>query len=158
MKPRQPLIPVLVALGCLLLPATAMGTGALSGAAHRASAALDFRIVIPPVMRVMENEHPLQLTAAADGPTRAEQRLVVMSNMKRGFCATLRLASADVRGWQLQAAEHSAARLETVTDGYRVCVSRPGQYTLVLQHAFDTRPGHDQAAVQWPIRTDLTTL
>jgi hypothetical protein len=37
-----------------------------------AGAALDFRIIIPPIMRVLENSHPTQLTPIVGGAWSAE--------------------------------------------------------------------------------------
>jgi hypothetical protein len=123
----------------------------------RASAALDFRIIIPPVMQVLENSHPGELQADASGVLSAQQRLVVVSNMKRGFCVSLRMAEPQLAGWRLQHSSLEAGvRLEPAADGYRLCTSRPGRYTLQLQHEF----GHTdlKTAQRWPLQTDLTPL
>lgn len=147
-------------LGLLLAPAPSLGesmliTGSEGGGA---SAALNFRIVIPPVMRVLENSHPLQLDASADGALSAEQRLVVLSNMKRGFCVSLRLATPGVDGWKLQTAPDNGMNLSPVSDGYRLCSTRPGRYTLMLQHRFDvTSPGQPDG-LHWPVQTEIAAI
>jgi hypothetical protein len=45
-----------------------------------------------------------------------------------------------------------------VSDGYRLCTARPGRYTLLLQHEFDTAAGSDRTALRWPVQTDLTAM
>lgn len=157
MNPSRTLLPLVLVLMAVLVPSVSRSDSALAAAGHGARAALDFRIVIPPVMRVVENSYPQQL-AASEGAARAEQRLIVMSNLKHGFCASLRLTNAQVQGWRLQAAPDPAVSLQAVADGYRLCANRPGRYTLVLQHAFDTLPGSEQTALQWPVQTNITAL
>jgi hypothetical protein len=123
----------------------------------KASAALDFRIIIPPVMRVLENSHPTELMPDAAGALSGQQRLVVVSNMKRGFCVSLRMAEPQRAGWRLQqASAASGVNLEPVQDGYRLCASKPGRYTLQLQHEFVANPL--LSAQRWPVQTDLSTL
>lgn len=141
----------LAALGLLLAPLPVAAEATLTtGAGGGASAGLDFRIVIPAVMRVIENSHPLQI----DGDRPVEQRLVVLSNMKHGFCASLRLQDPQVSGWRLQADATDGVTLQPVADGYRLCASRPGRYTLRLQHDFPSL----QAAQGWPVQTELMAL
>ena len=122
----------------------------------KASAALDFRIIIPPVMRVLENSHPSELMPDAAGALSGQQRLVVVSNMKRGFCVSLRMAEPQRAGWQLSTASDQNVTLIPVADGYRLCAAAPGHYTLLLDHRF-VSPG-DQLARRWPVQTDLTTI
>lgn len=123
-----------------------------------ASASVDIRIVIPPVMQVIENTHPTQLGMPVNGEWSAQQKLVVHSTMKRGFCVTLRLAAPQVEGWRLQTAQQGGTTLSEVADGYRVCTARPGRHTLLLQHAFATESTAIHPALGWPVRTDLTAL
>lgn len=115
-----------------------------------ASAGLNFRIVIPPVMRVIENSHPTQVGQDQT----VEQRLVVLSNMKNGFCASLRLSDPAVTTWRLQTDEVDGVTLQAVAAGYRLCTSRPGRYTLRLQHDFGTQ----RSALIWPVQTELMVL
>lgn len=158
MKATRSLLPLLACLGWLLSPSTGLSEGVMAPSRAHASAGLDFRIVIPPMMRVLENSHPHELEPTAEGGSRAQQRLVVVSNMKRGFCASLRLAEGEVQSWRLQSAGDSTLTLQAVAEGYRICATRPGRFTLVLHHAFDREPGQTQAAISWPVRTDLTAL
>lgn len=142
----------LTALGLLLAPLPGSAEATLTVGTGGASASLDFRIVIPPVMRVIENSHPAQIS----GDQPVEQRLVVLSNMKHGFCASLRIQDPSLAGWRLQTEEGSAATLQTAPDGYRLCVSRPGRYAFRLQHDFGSTVA--QAARAWPVQTDLMAL
>ena len=109
-----------------------------------ASAGLNFRIVIPPVMRVIENSHPTQVGQDQT----VEQRLVVLSNMKNG------LSDPAVTTWRLQTDEVDGITLQAVAAGYRLCTSRPGRYTLRLQHDFGTQ----RSALIWPVQTELMVL
>lgn len=156
---RLPQLPALaVSLGLLLVPAAGQGEARFNITEPTASASLDFRIVIPPIMRVLENSHPWQLDAGADGSLAASQRLVVLSNMKHGFCVTLRLAAPAPGEWQVEAAPEPGVSVQPAGDGWRLCSARPGRYTLQLQHRF-TRTAHGQTpGTAWPVQTDITTL
>lgn len=142
----------LAALSLLLTPLPAAAEAVLVTGAGKASAALNFRLVIPPVMRVIENSHPMQI----DGVQPVEQRLVVLSNMKHGFCASLRLNDPQLAGWRLKTEETGGVTLQPLADGYRLCANRPGRFTLRLQHEF--APGPLQAAQTWPVQTELMAL
>lgn len=145
-------------LALLLAPVAATAEGSVASPGGNASAALDFRIIIPPIMRVLENSHPQQLAADADGTLGAEQRLVVLSNMKRGFCVQLRLGNTGLEGWQLEATPEPGLTQQTSADGYRFCSARPGRYTLVLQHRFTADNATPSAQLHWPVQTDIVTL
>jgi len=147
-----PLPALLAALALLLAPAPGAAEAVLVTGAGKASAALNFRVVIPPVMRVIENSHPMQI----DGAQPVEQRLVVLSNMKHGFCASLRLNDPQLTGWRLKTEETAGVTLQPLADGYRLCANRPGRFTLRLQHEF--APGPFQAAQTWPVQTELLAL
>ncbi|MDP2985896.1 MAG: hypothetical protein Q8M80_07605 [Hydrogenophaga sp.] len=125
---------------------------------HRASASIDIRIVVPPIMRVLENSHPSQLVPVVGGDWSAEQRLVVLSTMKRGFCVTLRMNTSDVEAWRLQTEQTGGITLNPVSDGYRLCTPRPGRYTLLLQHEFEASGNGDMQSLRWPVQTDITAL
>lgn len=151
---------LIASLGWLLAPIPSLGESVLiSGSESRgASATLNFRIVIPPMMKIMENSHPPQLDAGTDGALSAEQRLVVLSNLKRGFCVTLRLARSDLGTWRMDTADDNGVSLSPVSDGYRLCSARPGRYTLVLRHRFDGVDTGQQALRDWPVHTDITAI
>lgn len=159
--PNRPLFPALLACALLLVPATGIGESALVHQG-KAGASLDFRIIIPPVMRVLENSHPVALDAEASGDWSAQQRLVVVSNMKRGFCVTLRMSTPEVDAWRLKTAQQDSITLTQVNDGYRVCAPRAGRYTLLLDHEFNAAhksSGNGTAgALRWPVQTDITAL
>ena len=158
---NAPFRPVLTALVGLALAAPGHSLAesvVVSGVNHGgASVSVDIRIVVPAVMQVIENSHPTQLGMAVDGRWTAQQKLVVHSTMKRGFCVSLRLA-----------AQHGGTTLTPVADGYRLCTSRPGRHTLMLQHAFASAPGAASApsadltglppSLSWPVRTDVAAL
>lgn len=148
----------LTAVGLLFTPLAGMGESSLAGPSRSAGASLDFRIVIPPVMQLLENSHPARLDLPASGALSAQQKLVVVSNMKRGFCVTMRVDADEVDGWRLQTAQHGGITLLEVDDGYRLCTARPGRYTLLLQHEFDAAPGESPKALAWPVQTDITAL
>lgn len=153
----NPLKFCLLTLAVVAAASLARAESGFAAPGGRASAALDFRIIIPAVMRVLENSHPGELQADASGALSAQQRLVVVSNMKRGFCVSLRMPEPQRAGWRLQhSGSESGVRLEPAADGYRLCTSRPGRYTLQLQHDFGNTAL--QAAQRWPVQTDLITL
>lgn len=154
---KRPLVLALSASALLLVPATGIGESVL---VHQGSpgAALDFRIIIPPVMRVLENSHPVSLNAEANGDWSAQQRLVVVSNMKRGFCVTLRMSAPEVDTWRLRMAQEAGTTLSPVSDGYRLCAPRAGSYTLLLEHEFDATGQSTSGALRWPVQTDITAL
>lgn len=169
---NAPFRPVLTALVGLALAAPGHSLAesvVVSGVNHGgASVSVDIRIVVPAVMQVIENSHPTQLGMAVDGRWTAQQKLVVHSTMKRGFCVSLRLAAPQVAGWQLDTAQLGGTTLTPVADGYRLCTSRPGRHTLMLQHAFASAPGAASVpsadltglppVLNWPVRTDVTAL
>lgn len=159
MKPAVFRLPALVtSLALLLAPVASQGEARFTSTEARTSAALDFRIVIPPVMRVLENSHPQQLSALEAGGFGAEQRLVVLSNMKHGFCVTLRLALPGAGPWQLDATPEPGVTVQPAGDGWRLCSARPGRYTLVLQHRFGASAAAPSTGLGWPVQTDITTL
>jgi hypothetical protein len=159
MKPAvRRLVALAASLGLLLAPAASQGEARFSSAAPAASGSLDFRIIIPPVMRVLENSHPGQLDTGADGSLGAPQRLVVLSNMKHGFCVTLRLAASDLGRWQVEVAPEPGITVQPAGDGWRLCSARPGRYTLQLQHRFGLTADGTTASLAWPVQTDITTL
>lgn len=156
---KHPLFLALAASVLVLAPSTSIGESVLASTG-KASATLELRIVIPPVMRVLENSHPVRMDAEASGDWSAEQRLVVVSNMKRGFCVTLRMSAPEVEAWRLNTPKTGGVTLNPVSDGYRLCAPRPGRYTLLLQHEFAaaTTQRTNTGALRWPVQTDITAL
>lgn len=159
LPPHSSAAALLLAAGLLLVPAPGRSESSMAGQMRGSSASLDFRIVIPPVMQLLENSHPALLEPAASGARNAQQRLVVVSNMKHGFCVTMRLEAPQVHAWRLRAARPSdGVSLQAVIDGYRLCSARLGHYTLLLQHEFDETTDEAAKAMPWPVRTDITAL
>lgn len=109
-------------------------------------------------MRVLENSHPAQLIPESGGDWSAEQRLVVISTMKRGFCVTLRMNTSDVEAWRLQTEQSGGITLSPVSDGYRLCTPRPGRYTLLLQHEFEASGNSAMQSLRWPVQTDISAI
>jgi hypothetical protein len=156
MSSHRLVVPALAAMALMLVPATSIGESVLVHEG-KAGASLDFRIIIPPIMRVLENSHPQELATSSDGEASAEQRLVVQSNLKQGFCVSLRLAAPQLDSWELKTAPQSGVRLSPVADGYRLCGPRPGHYTVLLRHRFGT--GESRAnALHWPVQTDISAI
>lgn len=152
----RPLLVCVCASLVLLAPAPGMGEG-LMVAQGKAGAALDIRIIIPPVMQLLENSHPQQLDSFADGKVSAQQRLVVLSNMRGGFCVSLRRAAPQLGSWELQTAPQSGIQLTPAADGYSLCGTRPGRYTVLLQHHFGTSD-RSATALRWPVQTDISAI
>ncbi len=156
--PLRSLLPWLTSLGLLLAPLPGMGESRFSSQANSVSGSLDFRIVIPPIIRVLENSHPDSLNANADGAWNGQQRLVVLSNMKRGFCVTLRQTDPQWQAWTLSTSQDNGVSLSPVADGYRLCTARPGRYTLLLEHEFRAPTDGSAIAARWPVQTDLMAM
>ncbi|MFW2355916.1 hypothetical protein [Hydrogenophaga sp.] len=155
---KHSLVSALAACALLLFPATSIGESVLVGSGS-ASAGQEFRIVIPSVLRVLENRYPVSLVAESTGNWSAQQRLVVASNMKRGFCVTLRVSVPEVQAWRLRTPQVRDITQEAVRDGYRLCASGPGRYALVLNHEFDAATQRSAfGALLWPVQTDITAL
>ena len=152
--------PIRVACALLVLaaPPSALPESRLAtGANLSASASLDFRIVVPPMTRMLDNRHPASLWTAGGAPE-AQQELVVLTTMPRGFCALLRLTSTEVRDWTLHTRAPNVS-VQRTGDGYRVCAPRHGRHTLVLHHEFALRtPLDTRTTVPWPVQTEFSAL
>lgn len=125
----------------------------------KASAHLNFRVLVPAVAQLEANQHPLQMVAddLDRGTHRAEQRLIVFSNLRRGLCMQLRLALPQVSGWQVQVADPASASLTPLGgDGYRLCTQRIGRTAIALVHRFEAH-GQTQP-LPWPVQTELHAI
>ena len=163
------LIPALaLGLGLATYLPNALADGAPSADGRQTGSSLDFRIIIPPVLRVVENSYPPVLPTA-DGSTgriSALQRVVLVSTMRRGFCMDLRLTQprmTHMTDWQLQASGSTGISVAPSEGGHRVCASRAGRYELTLQHAFRLKDRLSASAVpapavDWPVHLDLVAL
>jgi hypothetical protein len=128
----------------------------------QASTKLDFAIVIPAVLRILENSHPPALFSAdtTGALISATQRMVLVSTLGRGFCMDLQLNQQQVAGWQLNVSGSAGTRVEAADGGYRVCAVRPGRFELALQHAFslkERKAGADihASSLSWPVSVSL---
>jgi hypothetical protein len=153
----RPLLACLTTAALLLAPASGMGESRLVNQ-QSASASIDIRIVVPPIMRVLENSHPTQMDPLLDGDWSAEQRLVVLSTMKRGFCVTLRMKTPEVNAWRLKTEQTGGVTLTPVNDGYRLCTPRAGRYTMLLQHDFGASGNNTAQTLRWPVQTDISAI
>ena len=153
---------LLVALCCTSLSSRAGEM--LSVDKPQASTTLDFAIVIPAVLRILENNHPTLLSADADSaPVPALQRMVLVSTLRKGFCMDLRLNPQQVADWQLSLSGSAGTRVETADGGYRICTSHAGRFELALQHVFNLKtspatPTNQAAALRWPVSMSLASL
>jgi hypothetical protein len=167
----------------LLTPAPAATTPAGISADTRKAVAMDFAVVIPAILRLLENDHPTELQPLAEqaAPISALQRVVLVSTLRSGFCMDLRLnalkaGQAQVADWQVQlaalsgAAAASGARVDAFEGGWRVCTRRAGRFELALRHAFSMqqRPASSgvnlagdttarTASLGWPVALSLST-
>lgn len=146
----------------LAVPMAARAESGLAAPGAGASARLDFRIIIPPVMRLLDDIHPEEMQADAQGRLQAAQTLIVLSNLKRGFCMTLRRHTTDASAplsWHLRRVSGLGITADPAGDGWRLCAQRPGRYTLHLQHEFQAREGQvAPTALAWPVATDLAAI
>jgi hypothetical protein len=146
----------------LCSPASALAREALSTDTHPASTAISFAIVIPAVLRILENSHPLSLPIAISpgAPISVSQRLVLVSTLGKGFCMELQLSQQQLTDWQLRVSGSAGVRIESSAGGYRLCVGRAGRYEVTLQHEF-TLKGEARAdraaALDWPVLASLAT-
>jgi hypothetical protein len=156
-RSMRPFIACLAAGALLMAPAISVGESVVAGPSG-ASASLRISITVPAIMRVLENSHPVQMDPVVGGDWSAEQRLVVLSNMKRGFCVTLRMNTSEVDRWRLQTEQTGGITLSPVSDGYRLCTPRPGRYTLLLQHEFEASGNSTMQSLRWPVQTDISAI
>ncbi len=152
----NPLVRCLIAMSLTLaIPVSVQAEARLvTGSGASASASIDFRIVVPPIVRVLENRHPLRVSSS--GP-QALQQLEVLTTLRQGFCASLRLSAAGVRDWEVRSVGGAAQVLRT-GDGYRVCAPRNGRHQVALEHRFEFDPTAATGDVPWPVQTDLSAL
>ncbi|GAA6142157.1 hypothetical protein [Hydrogenophaga sp. 5NK40-0174] len=150
-----------VPLSLVFAPSAQADAQLAQGGNGSASASLNIRVIIPAVMRLLENSHPRQLTVGPDGSSAGMQRLVVMSNMKRGFCVSLSRPAGMEGAWQLRQLDSSPVYVQAVAQGYKVCTMRPGRYTLELEHSFtpaQADPAQKIASLPWPVQTDVNAI
>jgi hypothetical protein len=126
------------------------------------SAAIQFAIVIPAILRIVENSHPAMLPIANLGSHRvvAVQKMVVISTLRGGFCMDLQVSRpADQGDWNLKV-RGNGAWIEPGEAGYRLCAAKPGRYELMLQHDFSAlyaaaESGSVNSGIAWPVNVSL---
>lgn len=149
------LLPLLIGLS---LSWSAAAESRLVTGQGSASASIDFRIVVPAIVRVLGNQHPssIQLADAS-----ARQELEVLTTLRQGFCAVLRLNTSGIRDWSLHSSSAGVQILRTA-DGYRVCAPRNGRHRIALEHRFSVDAASDRlssaAALPWPVQTELSSI
>jgi hypothetical protein len=164
---RSTLLPLLLfaALACVLsLPLSARAGETLQqdGKSGTVSAALTFAIVIPSVLRLLENTHPEVLPAFSPSDTlvSAQQRMVLISTLGKGFCMDLRQTQQQLTNWHITSSGSSAGIwIEATEGGYRLCARKAGRYEVLLQHNFEfTRNAvpTSTSSVRWPVNVSLT--
>lgn len=150
-----------LALGLALPTPQARAESRFAAGGQGASAGLDFRIVIPPVMRLLENSHPAQLVADLQGRLAGTQTLVVLSNLKRGFCLMLKRPPSEgaaATAWNLKALQADGLSADFTAEGWRLCAAGPGRYTWRLQHEFEPAGEGSPRAMSWPVWAELAAL
>ena len=163
MTPVSHLIPpIALCAAALWGPTSASANDTPSADGRQASAALNFSIIIPAVLRVIENSHPPSLPAADPQTSRvsARQRMVLVSTLRKGFCMDLQLTQRQLADWQIQVSGSAGTWLEPSNGGYRLCTGRAGRYELALQHDFslkDGARGKPSPALDWPVNISFAT-
>jgi len=137
-----------VAAVCPAAAESVVATGAQAATAH-----LTLRVVIPPMVRLQEDSHPAELASGV-----VQQKLVIQTNLRQGFCAALRLAAKVPNRWELRVAAGDEVRLQPGPEGYRLCSNGPGRHTVLLEHRFDTAGGADDTPFAWPVRLEIAAL
>jgi hypothetical protein len=149
---------------CLLsLPSSARASETLQqdGKSGSVSAALTFAIVIPSVLRILEDTHPeiLQAFSPSDSLVSAQQRMVLISTLGKGFCMDLRLTHQQVASWHLTSSGSSAGIwVEATLGGYRLCARKAGRFEISLQHNFGLTQNAGPASppsMRWPVNISL---
>lgn len=145
-------------LGLALLPWSAQAEARLAtGSGASASATVKLRVVIPPMVRVLGNQHPPSI-ALVDAA--AQQELEVLTTLRQGFCAVLRLNTTGVRDWSVRSSSAGVQVLRT-GDGYRVCAPRNGRHRVALEHRFNIDGALDRLSattLPWPVQVELSAL
>jgi hypothetical protein len=149
---------VCIAIALAALSGLVSAAGAFNTDAATSSAALDFRVVIPQIFRILENSHPSALPPLDLQTARisAIQRLVLVSTLPRGFCMDLQIKDPSLNDWHLQINTGAGTWLQATTGGYRLCTARAGRYDVALQHDFNGT-GTADGARDWPVLVSLTT-
>lgn len=124
------------------------------------SAMLNLSIIIPAVLRIIENRHPPSLPATDAQTLRisARQHMVLVSTLRKGFCMDLGLTHPLVVNWQVQVSGNASTWIESSMGGYRLCGGHAGRYDLSLQHEFGLKEVSRDSltpAIDWPVSVSL---
>lgn len=160
MNPLHRFLPLTLAtIALAVLPAPAGAESAVAQGGGSASATVQLQVVVLPVLRLLANAHPATVTPQEGQATTVEQRVVVMTNMRHGFCLDLRKDAAAGLNWRVNAVNGDGVDWMQTADGYRLCGLRPGRYDLVLQHAFESTTARASAGpLRWPVETALNAI
>lgn len=147
--------------GVLWGPTPASAHEALSADGRQTSATLNFSIIIPAVLRIIENSHPPSLPVADPQTSRisAMQRMVLLSTLRKGFCMDLQLTQPQLADWQVQLSGSAGTWIQPSEGGWRLCTGRAGRYELALQHDFSLKDGPRgklAPALDWPVNVSLS--
>ena len=161
-----------------LASALALGTAAGHAESNAAfgsggaSASVRIRLVVEPMLRLLENRQSAWAINPDNGNAVAQQKIVIASNLRDGFCVDLSQGTADTHtdtdantiassngpAWQITPLQASGAHILPTTSGYQVCGSRPGLYTLVLQHELSRAQALQASAAAGWIQTQLSSI
>lgn len=152
----NPLVRRLLSLAlALCMPAIAPAESFTAGGQQpSASASIRLRVEIPALLQLRENRHPKDIPL--DGAA-VQQQLEVMTNMRHGFCATLRLTVGGLRDWTVRSVG-SPALVQRTPEGYRVCAERHGRHQVALEHRFDFGLSESMGSVDWPVNIELSAI
>ena len=131
---------------------------------HQSSAALNFTIIIPSVLRIVENSHPSSLVfgSGTGSLISASQKIVFVSTLRSGFCMDLNLTQMAINEWKLRVSGNASVFVESSGSGYRLCSRRAGRYALTLEHDFrltksESVIGQANIALGWPVNVSMTS-
>lgn len=105
-----------------------------------AQASLNFKIVIPTILKIDLNDHPI----IVDPVETVEQRVHVFNNLKQGFC--LRIDASEFPAWKLE------VKGDVEVESNRVCSTKLGTTEVVLQHNFG-----NLTEISWPVTVEVTS-
>lgn len=156
------LVFAMVAFGTGLLTnsTTAMANGTFSSDRQSSSATMNISFIVPVIRSILEDSHPQSLPPPDTKSSRisAMQRMVLVSNLRKGFCMDLQLSQRQITDWQVQLIDSAGPWIEPSGSGYRLCTGRAGRYEVALQHDFslkgDTR-GNMAPVLDWPVSLSL---
>jgi hypothetical protein len=152
---------VAVCTGVLTTPTTAMASGTFSSDRQSSSATLNIRVLIPAILRILEESHPQSLPPADTKSSHisATQRMVLVSTLRKGFCLDLQLTQRQITDWQIRVSGSPGTWIEPSENGYHLCAGRAGRYEVALQHDFslkDSLRGNVASAIEWPVSLNLS--